>query len=294
MTTFELIDNIKSNVASVKGAIENKGVDVPAAAKLEDLPELINSIESGGSGEEYTITDGDYLFHDNARLDAFSILKKHFALTSCKDMFSSASNTTDNILTTEDINGLDLTNVSTCYYMFNKTTHRNVVGDLVFDIPKCTNMSYFAGGYGLNNATSITFLNSSKVSNWQQIFYGGFNKIEDAQNKALTTLRWDLSGCTNCSNIFCSSSHTYSGCKFLSTIDFQGGSFGGNVTTSTLTLDLSKLESMTKDSFVNMFNTLGTNTRAKTRIIKISQTIYESMTEDELSIATSKGYTISY
>ena len=210
MTTFQIIDLIKSKINDIKTSIRNKEVEVPEDTKLEDLPELINSIEvGGGSGEEYTITDGDYLFHDNARLEAFSSLKKHFALTSCKDMFSSASNTTDTILTTEDINSLDLTNVSTCYYMFNRTTHRNVIGDLVFNIPKCTNLSYFAGGYGLRNATSITFLNSDKVTNWQQIFYGGFNKIDDAQNKAFTTLRWDLSGCTNCSNIFCSSSDTF-------------------------------------------------------------------------------------
>ena len=51
---------------------------------------------------------------------------------------------------------------------------------------------------------------------------------------------------------------------------------------------------MTKESFINMFNSLGVNTKAKTRIFKIKQEIYESMSEEELGIATGKGYTVSY
>ena len=294
MTTFEIIDLIKSKINDIKTSITNKGVDVPAAAKLEDLPELIETIETGGGGEEYVIDDASYLFYECSRTNLFSIFKNHFSLTNCRDMFSSSANHTDNIITTEDINELDLTNVTSCYNMFKSSHHFKVTGDLVFNIPKCTTLYYFAYGYGLNNATSITFLNSNKVTNFQQIFYSGFNKIDDAQNKNMTILRWDMSSCTNCSNVFCAASHTYSGCKFLHTIDFMGGSFGGDTTTSTLTLDLSKLEGMTKESFVNMFNTIGTNTKGKTRIIKVNETIYNSFTEEDLSIATSKGYTISY
>ena len=294
MTTFQIIDLIKSKINDIKASIVNKGVDVPSDAKLENIPELIESIETGGGGEEYVIDDASYLFYECSRTNLFSIFKNHFALTNCRDMFASSANHSDNVITTEDINDLDLTNVTSCYNMFKNSHHFKVTGDLVFDIPKCTTLYYFAYGYGLSDATSITFLNSNKVTNFQQIFYSGFNKEADAQNKAMTILRWDMSACTNCNNVFCAASHTYSGCKFLNTIDFMGGSFGGNSTTSSLTLDLSKLESMTKESFINMFNSLGTNKNGKTRIFKINQTIYESMSEEELGIATGKGYTVSY
>ena len=294
MTTFQIIDLIKSKINDIKTSIVNKGVDVPSDATLEDLSGLIENIETGGGGEEYTIDDASYLFYECARTNLFSIFKNHFALTNCRDMFSSSANHSDNVITTEDINNLDLTNVTTCYNMFKTSTFTRVTGDLVFNIPKCTSLYYFAYGYGLGDVTSITFLNSNKVTNWQQCFYSGFNKEADAQNKKIEILRWDMSACTNCNNVFCAASHTYSGCKFLHTIDFQGGSFGGSSSISTLTLDLSKLESMTKESFINMFNSLGTNKNGKTRIFKINQTIYESMSEEELAIATGKGYTVSY
>lgn len=294
MTTFQIIDSIKSKINDIKVSIKNKEVEVPEDTKLEDIPNLIDSIEVGGGGEEYVIEDASYLFYECARTNLFNDLKKHFKLTNCRDMFASSSNHSDNVITTEDINELDLTNVTSCYDMFKTSSLLKVTGDLIFDIPKCTTLYYFAYGYGLSDATSITFLNSNKVTNIQQIFYGGFNKDTDAQNKRMTVLRWDLSACTNCNNVFFSASHTYSGCKFLHTIDFMGGSFGGNSTTSSLTLDLSKLESMTKESFINMFNSLGTNTKAKTRIFKINQAIYESLSEEELGIATGKGYTVSY
>ena len=170
--------------------------------------------------------------------------------------------------------------------------YSNIPEELMFDIPECTNLSYFFNSNPINT-NKVIFKNSNNVTNWSRCFYTGNNNSNEENQKKIREIELDMSSCENCSNFFNSSTSNYSNCPYLQRIIFTG-SFGGNSTTSSLTLDLSKLESMSKGSYIDMFTSLGENTNQNTRIFKINKNIYNKMSKDELAIATNKGYTISY
>lgn len=263
--------------------------------KLEQIKTLVENGAGDGSGEEYEIKECDYLFTWGKRLDIISDLYKHIKPTSANYMFGATSNTTSEapLEQLNYINKIDFSNATHLERFLASVTYINFPEELVLKLDNCTSLNYAFQGYaGTRNLKRVILKNTTNVTNWGYCFYTGFNRTDDLYNKKMEELELDMSSCTNCTYFFHSPTNTYSCCKFLSKIIFTG-SFGGNSTTSTLTLDMSLLEAMTKDSFIEMFESLGENTGGKTRIIQISSTIYDMMSEDELVIATNKGYTIT-
>lgn len=59
MSVASEIQRIQGAEADIKTAITGKGVSVPASAKIDDLADLIDSIQTGG-GATLTPTAGDY------------------------------------------------------------------------------------------------------------------------------------------------------------------------------------------------------------------------------------------
>lgn len=57
MSVASEITRLQNAKASLKTAIEGKGVTVPSSAKLDAYPALVESIQQGGGGE-----DGKYLY----------------------------------------------------------------------------------------------------------------------------------------------------------------------------------------------------------------------------------------
>ena len=263
--------------------------------KLEQIKTLVENGAGGGSGEDLVIEDCRYLFFSAYRLDMIQNLYKIIKPTSANYMFGATANTTSNA-TLEQLNyisKIDFSNCTTIDSLFRAMSYTNFPSELVLDLPKCTIASNFLYGYaGTYNLKRVILKNTNLVQNWSYAFYTGFNNTGDRYQKKIEEIELDMSACTNCTYFFNSPTATLSNCMYLTKIVFTG-SFGGNSTTSTLTLDMSKLEGMTKDGFVAMFESLGENTNGKTRIIQISAAIYDTMSEDELSIATDKGYTIT-
>lgn len=60
MSVATEILRIQGAEADIKTAITGKGVSVPASAKIDDLADLIDSIQTGGGGATLTPTAGDY------------------------------------------------------------------------------------------------------------------------------------------------------------------------------------------------------------------------------------------
>lgn len=263
--------------------------------KLEQIKTLVENGAGGGSSEDFVIEDCRYLFYEGVRTDMLSKLYKNLKPTNAANMFGAGTNAASST-TQEELNYINKIDFSDCTNMNNflqRVTYNNFPTELVLDLPKCTHMDSFMYGYaGTRNLKKLILKNTSKVQDWDNALYTGFNNANENSQKKIEELELDMSACTSCSNFIHNTTNSYSNCPYLTKIVFTG-SFGGNSTTSTLTLNLSKLEGMTKDSFVAMFESLGTNTNKKTRIIQISSTIYDTMSEDELAIATNKGYTIT-
>ena len=294
MALIENLQDIKAIKEEIKTSIENKGVDTTNST-FADYPELIDSIETGGGEVDFAITNCRDLFIGGERTEELSTFYKIVKPIDGYRMFGASSNTTC-ATSQEELNYINKIDFSECTSLangFGRVSYSNFPSELILDLPNCLSVDSIFYGYALcYNTKKVVFKNSNKVTDWDYCFYGGLNSNLDNRNKKIEEIELDMSACTNCTNFFNMTSHTYSGCMYLSKITFTG-SFGGDSNTNTLTLDLSKLEAMTKDSFVSMFESLGTNTNGKTRIIQISTTIYDTMTEDELAIATSKGYTIT-
>lgn len=293
MALIENLQDIKSIKEEIRTSIENKGVDTTNSTFF-DYPELIDSIQAGG-GEEYTIEDCNYLFIAGSRLDVIDKWFKYIKPTTAIYMFGATANSSSNA-TLEQLNYINRIDFTKCTKMndfLSNTTYNNFPEEIVLNIPSCTTLDSFLKGYaGTKNLKKVILKNSNKVTDWDQCFYTGFNTDSDERNKKIEEIELDMSGCTSCNNIFNMTSNTYSGCKYLRKIIFTG-SFGGSSSTSSLTFNISKLESMTKEGIIEMFESLGTNTNKKTRIIQINANIYSTMNEDELAIATNKGYTIT-
>ena len=60
MSVASEIQRIQGAEADIKTAIAGKGVTVPASAKIDDLADLIDAIQTGGGGSTLTPTAGDY------------------------------------------------------------------------------------------------------------------------------------------------------------------------------------------------------------------------------------------
>lgn len=60
MSVASEIQRIQGAEADIKTAITGKGVTVPASAKIDDLADLIDAIQTGGGGAILTPTAGDY------------------------------------------------------------------------------------------------------------------------------------------------------------------------------------------------------------------------------------------
>lgn len=264
--------------------------------KLEQIKTLVENGAGGGSGEDAIIEDCSYLFIFGYRLDIIKNIYKMLKPTNATYMFGATANNTSKaaLEDLEYINRIDFSNCTNITHMFRAMSYTNFPEELILDLPKCTNVNGFLYGYGgTYNLKKVILKNTKLVQNWSNAFYTGFNNEKEQYQKKIEEIELDMSGCTSCSSFISHNTHTISsGCMYLKKITFTG-SFGGDSTTSTLTLYLANLEAMTKDAFVDMFTSLGENTNGKTRIIQISTAIYDTMSEEELAIATNKGYTIT-
>lgn len=156
---------------------------------------------------------------------------------------------------------------------------------------------------------------SGKVTSMSNAFYNATNTDTTLRDDTLVYdfKDVDLSSCTNFSNTFYGTGKAWgfygnvlnidmSSVTTISTGTFQNtdnlkrltfkGSFGGNSTTSSLTLTLSQT-GLDKNAIIELFESIKENVNGKTRTIKINSSIYNELTEDEIAIVTDKGYTIS-
>ena len=208
-------------------------------------------------GGDVAITDARYLFYGGSRLDYMNeILALLKDVTSTTSMFYSCSSLTEIPL-------FDTSNVTTMNYMFDSCTGLTEIPS--FDTSNVTNVSGLF--YRCSNLTKIPLLDFSSIDTVSSVVNSNSN---------LTT----LGGFKNLGKAYTQKSNNHSSYK----------------------LDLSKSTLLTHDSLMNVINNLydlnltydvANGGTLYTQQLVLGATNLAKLTEEEIAIATNKGWTVS-
>lgn len=298
MTIAEEITRLSNAKAAIKQSIANKGVEVSDSALLDEYPALIDSIEvgSGGGGDPYyedfynlrtsngTNMSGLFAYCtapelDLSNLDTSKVTDMSSMFYGCKSSVNIDGWDTSRVTTMEkmfysfsgsiDETKLDTSKVITMNSMFYSSNIKEL--DLSnFNTDNVTDISSM-----FVNCTSLITLNVSnwnigKITSMSMLFYN-CNKLT-----ALDLSSWDISKVTTLSNAFAS-------CSAL--VDFIAPK---NISVN---MDVSKSTKLSHDSLMGIINNLATVTSSKT--LTLGTTNLAKLTDEELAIATNKGWKIA-
>lgn len=321
------LQDIQTNLANAKTAIAqsitNKGVECSADEALSTYAEKIDNITSGGSGKYVVpngmkfgysssidmenldfsnVTDMSYMFSNCDRLTSLDLSNFDVSnVTNLNNTFSNCRN-----ITMINLSNWNTSNINYLYGSFSGCTKLASIDLSSFDTSKVTDMSFmFSNCSGLTelnlsnfngdevkstynmflmcyNISTVNLSNFStpKITNIGQMFYGC---------SALTSIdlsNFDNSVLNNCTN-------TFYNCNEL--VDLKFNDLGHNQGTTNLTFDLSPCSKLSKDSVLFLFNnafdrlSAGYTTQFN---IKLHATTKALLSEDEIAIATNKGFTV--
>ena len=173
-------------------------------------------------------------------------------------------------LTTLDVSGFDTSKVTNMDSMFRGCSSLTALDVSGFDTSKVTDMNYMFRGCSSLTALDVSGFDTSKVTNMGYMFYN-CSKLT-----ALDVNGFDTSKVTNMGYMF-----YY--CYALTTVT-------GTITGIKVSLDLS-YSPLTNASAMVFINGLAEVTTAKT--ITFKATTYTTLTEEQIAVATSKGWTVA-
>ena len=214
------------------------------------------------------VTAMEYMFYDCTSLKTIPLLDTS-NVTSMEYMFSYCSKL-------ETIPLLKTSNVTAMEYMFGYCSKLKTIP--LLDTSNVTDMNYMF--YNCNSLETIPLLNTSNVNNMSNMFCG----CSSLQSLPLL----DVGKVTNMSNIFAYSNITtltdLGGFKDLK-IDWKDN-YG-----------LRLLPNLTYQSIINVINNLydfrANGDETTTRTLKINSKTYALLSDEDIALASSKGWTIS-
>ena len=298
------LNDIQTNLLSAKTAIaqsiSNKGVECSATDKLSSFAEKIDSIttgSTGGTGEKFVVPNGlkfgSSKVFDPTMFDVSNVTDMSFMFYTCSG------------LNELDLSNWNTANVTSMSFMFSNCSGLTSLNVSNWNVSNVTNMySMF------NNCSGLTSLN---VSNWN------VSNVTDMSNMfrscSKLTGELDLSG-WNISRVY-NMNYMFSTCTGLTSLDLSnfntsnltdmGGMFNNCISLTNLQLndlghnekcnklDLSGCPRLTKDSILYLFNNAfdrATAGYSATFTIKLHSNTKALLTEEEIAIATNKGFTV--
>ena len=189
------------------------------------------------------------------------------------ETFSGFMSNIDNFAFLNSTVNVDLSNgssLNSCYYKFNpinKVTCKANVSS------KCTVLANFGNSSSAN--FDWTNADTSNVENF-------YSFLEQASITDLPLL--DFSKATNIS---------YMLYRCFSLTNLGGFLNLGKATTKQMTLSLYSSSKLTTESVLNIFNNLYSVNASLGCKIELSSTVYGNLTEDQIAIATNKGWTVT-
>lgn len=259
------------------------------------------------SWDTSNVTDMNFMFGNCEKVTSFdlqslnvdNVTKMSYLFYYCKAAKSinltgwNTSNVTDMsymfnnciVLTSiDDISGfkdLDMSKVTTMKYMFNYCSKLASV-DLTLNAP---NLTSTVSMFGICKELTSVIINSPSNPELTDISYM-FDTCEKLTDIDLSN--FDIS---NVSNIF----YMFLRCPALVNLKLKGiGEYSGTSSYG-LTLDLTSCENLSKESVLYLFNNAFDRKAAeytKAFTIKLNATTKALLTDDEIAIATNKGFTV--
>ena len=299
------LNNIQTNLLQAKTAIaqsiSNKGVECSADDQLSSFAEKIDSIttgSTGGTGEKFVVPNGmKFAYSKTFDPSLFDISN----VTDMSYMFNNCSGLTGELDLSEwDVSSV--TNMNSMFYLCSELTNIDVS---TWDVSSVTNMNdMFYKCSALANIDVSTW-DVSSVTNMNSMFYrcSGFTNIDVST--------WDVSSVTNMFYMFSScpylasinlstwdvSSVTNMNGMFLyctSLANLQLNDLGHNQYCTEL--NLSTCTALTKDSILFLFNNAFDRSAAgytTAFTITLNATTKALLSDDEIAIATNKGFTVA-
>ena len=269
------LNDIQPNLLSAKTAIaqsiSNKGVECSADDKLSSFASKIDSITTGSTGGKFVLPKGLKFGYSTAFDPTLYDVSN---VTDMSYMFSNCSGLTD-----LDLSSWDVSNVTNMGSMFNycfKITELDLTDWNTINVAHMNTMFYYCTGL---TSLNISTWNVSNVTNMS----GMFNSCTKLTSLNIST--WNVSNVTNMSNMFY---------NCIALTDLQLPDLGHNERCTSL--DLSTCPKLTKDSVLYLFNNAfdrATAGYSKAFTIKLNAKTKALLSEDEIAIATNKGFTVA-
>lgn len=272
----------------------------------QDMPAEIENIQTGGGSEEWTpITDWSNIFYQLSLIDNADKIIPHLETPVNITNFSYLKNTAKYEIAYDLLKLLettDFSNITNAQYAFNSMIipkKDENVWEIKSNInfSKNTNMSYFLQRINYPNRHGVDEYAQIQKINLILDFGGTTNKVNNFSNAfsyllintmpILDILNLNMSACTNCTGML----NTLTDQSNINRFTFSG-SFGGSSSSSSLTLDLSRQNSLTVEAFLETMTTISEN-GPRTRIFKLPAALYDSLTDEIWDLADEKGYTLS-
>ena len=281
MTIAEEITRLSNAKANIKQAIENKGVEVSDSALLDEYPALIDSIEVGGGGGGadpfYEImwnmatnnnTNYSHLFRDYNGTELDVSNWDTSKVTDMDSMFYSCYS-----LISLDVSNFNTSKVADMSYMFNGCYSLTQLDVSNFDTSNVTSFQAMFSNCESLTELDLSNFNNSKVTTMTMMFY----YCKSLMSLNLST--WDVSK-VNASYMI---SNIFKGCTAL--VDFMAPK---NIS---IDMNMSDCNNLSHDSLMSIINNLITTTSSKT--FTLGATNKAKLTDEELAIATNKGWKIA-
>lgn len=212
------------------------------------------------------VTNMGYMFSNCSNLTSLDV--RNFVtsnVTAMSSMFSDCSN-----LTSLDVSNFDTSNVTNMYGMFGGCRHLESLDVSNFDTSKVTNMSsLFFNNYKLT-LLDLTNFDTSKVTDMSHMF-DECVKLKDLY------LNFDLKSISDYQD------GIFTSCRSLTNVVGKFNNYKYN-----LWLESAPLTAQSAMVFIN-----GLATVTETRRLSLSATTYDSLTPEQIAIATSKGWTVT-
>lgn len=299
------LSNIQTNLLAAKTAIAqsitSKGVECSADEALSTYASKIDSIttgSTGGTGEKFVVPDGLKFAYstvfDPTLFDVSNV-------TDMSYMFYNCSGLTGEL----DLSTWNITNAITLKCFFNNCSKLTNINVSTWNFSRVTDMSYmFEKCSGLTGLSLLNF-NTENVKTMFGMFSSctGITELNlsNFETSSLTETSYMFQNCKLLASLNLSSFETtnitimtnmFSGCTALTNLQLPDLGHNEGCTT----LDLTPCSALTKDSILYLFNNAFDRSAAgytKAFTIKLNATTKALLSDDELAIATNKGFTVA-
>ena len=326
-TTADRLNYLENTKLAIKQALTDKGVTVSDSDTFRSYANKIDEIQSGGTQIFYTdepaptspsynkiintikkidlsqmteITLG-HLFEYCSGLEEIiwpSNLKK--MLENKAEMYTYYTFRDCSSLKSIDLSNFYTGNSHSMTYMFYGCSNLTSLNLSTFDTSKVTDMAYIFGMCLKLTSLDISTFDTSNVKNMTYMFYGCSNltslNLSTFDTSEVIYITCMFYGCSNLTSLnlstfdtskVTSNSMMFNSCNSLTNVVWGNNWASNSAITS---FDVSPCP-LSHDSCLDLFNKLATKSSNAT--LQLSTTTKGYMSEEEIAIATNKGWTVS-